>query len=218
MTTPEVSREAILGALRWRYATKAFDSERKIPEADWQMLEEALVLTPSSFGLQPWKFVVVTEAEVKEKLLAVSWKQQQVAQCSHLLVITAHRTFSEGDVDRFLDRTSEIQGSPRANLEGLGQVVKNFVGQAQSGGWLSAWTDRQCYLALEQFLFAAALRGIDTCPMEGLDPLGYDRILGLEGSGYATVVACAAGYRATDDRAAARAKVRYEAKDLFLRL
>ena len=98
-----VPSSQILDHLRWRYATKRFDPTRRIPDADWAALEEALILTPSSYGLQPWKFLVITRQDTKESLVAPAYNQRQVADCSHLLVFAVRREMTEADADRLID-------------------------------------------------------------------------------------------------------------------
>ena len=104
MTTTHVSADTLLRQLQWRYATKKFDPARKISDADWHCLEQALVLTPSSYGLQPMKFIVITDPAVREKLVSVSWKQRQPADCSHYVVFAARAANTEAPVDRYMAR------------------------------------------------------------------------------------------------------------------
>lgn len=213
-----IEEEDLLAGLRWRYATKKFDPAKKIDEATWSALEETLVLAPSSFGLQPWKFLVITDPTVKESLVSLSWGQRQVAEASHVVVFTVKHPITSADVRRFIERTAEVQATTIETLAGYEKVVVNFVENPPFGIEVRSWSTRQVYLALGQFMTAAALLGVDTCPMEGLDPTAYDRALGLEGSGYFTVAACPAGYRAEEDRSASRAKVRYAKEHIITRI
>jgi nitroreductase len=212
-----ISPDQLLDALRWRYATKKFDSSRKIPDATWDALEESLVLTPSSFGLQPWKFLVVKDAGLRALLSAESWRQPQVTDASHYVVLAARTDLEKTDIDLWMKRMAEVQGSSLEAVAPLKGVIEGFA-QAMSHEARHAWNTRQVYIALGQLMSSAAALGIDTCPMEGLSPAGYDHVLGLEGSGYATVVACALGYRATDDRAATLPKARYDRSKIIAHL
>ena len=108
MTTPE-----LLDALNWRYATKAFDASKIIPADTWSALEESLVLTPSSFGLQPWKFLVIQDKALRESLVPHAWGQRQIADCSHLVVMTVKKSLSVADIDAFLARIVEVRGTRR---------------------------------------------------------------------------------------------------------
>jgi nitroreductase len=213
-----IGGDTLLDALKWRYATKQFDPAKKIDPAVWASLEDALVLSPSSFGLQPWKFLVVEDPAKREALVAQSWGQRQVVDASHLVVFAVKHPLTAEDVRRHMVRTSEVQGTPLENLAGYEKVIAGFLEKPAYPLDLQAWSTRQVYIALGNFMTSAALLGIDTCPMEGLSPAGYDRVLGLEGSGYFTVAACPAGYRAETDRHAGLAKVRYPKHEVIHRL
>ena len=206
------SAETILSALRWRYATKQFDPTRKIPDSDANALLETLRLTPSSFGLQPWKFYVVTSQAVKDELFPVSWKQSQVRDCSHLVVLTARKTIDADYVDRFVDATAATRGTPREQLKGMHDMILGF---AEASPDKLAWSANQVYIALGMLMQTASLLGVDACPMEGIDRAAYDRILKVDAD-YAAVVACPLGYRNDADRHAKLAKVRFDAGDLFV--
>ena len=117
-----IHREQLVSQLNWRYATKQFDPQRKISPEDWAALEEALVLSPSSFGLQPWRFIVVTDPATKERLVAASWGQRQPADCSHLVVFAIKKDINERDLDVYVDRITEVRGTPRAALTRLRQT------------------------------------------------------------------------------------------------
>src|SRR5829696_8631645 len=134
-----LSPRALLDQLQWRYATKQFDASKKISAEVWAALEEALVLTPSSFGLQPWKFIVVTDPAVKQELLTASWRQTQPVDCSHHVVFAAKTELSEADVDRFLKRQVEVRGGNLESLQGYRNVIVGFAGKGAREGWLKEW-------------------------------------------------------------------------------
>jgi len=212
------SNENLLAQLNWRYATKSFDPTRKISAPDWSALEQALVLTPTSYGFQPYRFVVVTNQATKDQLVPHSWNQKQPSESSHFVVFAAKESVSEVDVDHYMARIAEVRATP---VESLAFLKKMLVGDIVQGPRSNAqfeWATRQTYIALGNFMTVAALVGIDTCPMEGIDPVKYDEILGLPVKGYRTVVACAAGYRATDDKYAVGPKVRYPASELVIHI
>lgn len=198
----------LLAALNFRYATKAFDPARKIPADTWEAIEKSLVLTPSSFGLQPWKFLVIDSPEIREKLKAASWGQGQVTDASHLVVLTARTDLAQGDIDSWVARLAEVQGIPLEALAGLSGMISSFS-SAMTPAEKQAWNTRQVYIALGQLMTAAAVLGIDSCPLEGISPADYDTILGLPGTGYATAVGCALGYRSPEDKYAAAPKARF---------
>lgn len=209
-TTPT----SLLDALQWRYATKKFDPTKKISAADWTALEQALILTPSSYGLQPWKFVVVTDPALKARLRPVSWNQSQIEDCSHLVVFAAQEDVTEADVDRFIARIAEVRGVAPESLAGYKGFMMGDLVNGPRHAVIGEWAARQTYIALGNFMTSAAVLGIDTCPIEGLDPAKYDEILGLRGTGYRTLAACPAGYRAADDKYATTPKVRFAAQDI----
>lgn len=202
----------ILTALNWRYATKVFDPAKKIPAETWGALEESLILTPSSYGLQPWKFLIVQDAELREQLVAHSWRQRQVADCSHLVVMAVKRAYSLDDLDAFITRMAEVRGGTAEALAGFRKMV---AGTQAQGYMTTEWAKMQAYIALGQFMTNCALMGIDTCPMEGFVPAKYDELLGLEAQGLTTAVLCPAGYRHADDRYASLPKVRFTNADVI---
>ena len=204
-----ITPENLLTQLNWRYATKQFDPQLKIAPQTWAALEETLLLTPSSFGLQPWKFLVVTDAATREQLVPVSWGQRQVADASHLVVFAVKRNFGEADIDAYLNRIVDVRGTSRESLSGYrGMMVGNLIQNRDDAGRKN-WATNQTYIALGNFLTSAALLGVDACPLEGIEPLKYDELLGLKEQGLMTVVAAAAGYRAAGDKYASARTVRF---------
>ena len=210
--------QQLIDALNWRYATKKFDPVRKIPEDIWHALEQSLVLAPSSIGLQPWKFFVVTDAATKTQLQGASYRQAQVADCSHFVVFTVRRDLDAEHVERHIGRMIELTGAtPEAMTKFRAMTMRN-LDKARAEGKLDTWQEHQVFIALGKFLAGAALLGVDTCPMEGIEPAKYDDILGLIGSDYATSVACAAGYRLPEDKYATMKKVRFKPEDVIVRI
>jgi nitroreductase len=206
-----ISSTQLLQQLQWRYATKQFDPTLKIPSSDWGALEESLILTPSSFGLQPWKFIVVRDATVREQLKTASWGQGQVTECSHHVVFAIRTDIGEDFVASNMQLTADVRGIPVESLAGFQKVVLGFLPNIN----LAEWATRQAYIALGNFMTSAALIGVDTCPMEGIEPAKYDEILGLDSKKLKTVVACAAGYRSSADKYASLKKVRFPKADVL---
>ena len=209
-----ITPTTLLDALNWRYATKVFDPSQTIQSEAWDAIEESMVLTPSSFGLQPWKFIVVTDPEVKKQLLPHSWNQQQVVDCSHLVVLAANGPIGTKEIDTFIDTTHAVRGGDKESLQFYRDMMGGFVAK-MSDDQLCAWARNQVYIALGQLMASAAVLQIDACPMEGISPTEYDKILGLEGSGYFTTVACPMGYRSADDKYANLPKVRYNKETII---
>jgi nitroreductase len=198
----------LIDQLNWRYATKGFNPNKSIPTDVWQAIESSLVLTPSSFGLQPWKFIIVTDQETKKQLLPHSWNQPQVVDCSHLVVFAAQSPVTAKELDDFIDLTHSTRGGDKESLQFYRDMMGGFVDKMDSSQLL-AWAKNQTYIALGQLMATAAVLGVDACPMEGIVPTEYDRILKLEGTGFFTTVACPMGYRSDEDKYAELPKVRY---------
>lgn len=205
----------ILERLKWRYAVKKFDPQKKLSEEQFQNLLEAARLAPSSYGLQPWRFVVVRDPAVRAKLKEKSWNQSQITDASHLIVFSRVDTIDEVYVDRYLDEIAKIRGVSRLVLEDFARIMKSFLkdfGDAER----IAWMENQVYLALGTFLTSCAVLGIDACPMEGFEKKAYDAILNFEKKGLRSVVLCTVGYRSEQDEFAKMTKVRIPLKDLLL--
>ena len=209
------SSDTLLNALQWRYATKAFDAERQIDAATWASLEQALVLTASSYGLQPWKFLVITDAAIRAELRPHSWNQSQITDCSHLVVMLNKRSITPGDADRLIQATATARGLESSALDGYRNMIQVDLIDGPRSQAIAKWASNQVYIALGNLITAAALLEVDTCAIEGFSPEAYDRILGLEDSAYRSCVVCAAGYRSASDKYASLAKVRYPASELI---
>lgn len=209
-----VSPDQIIQQLFWRYATKKFDSNKTIPDSLWHALEQSLVLSPSSFGLQPWKFYVVRNPDLRQQLKECAWGQSQVTDASHLVVFAYKLGIDSKDVNPYIDHMSDVRNTPKDKLEGLESMIKGFLQDPPFPLDPDSWAIRQVYIALGFFMYSATMMGIDTCPMEGFIPAKADEVLSLQEQGFSTAVLCAAGYRASDDKYADMRKVRYDTKDV----
>jgi len=210
-----ITTAQLVSVLTWRYATKVFDPSRRISGATWAALEDALVLSPSSFGLQPWRFLVVRDPALRAKLRPLSWDQSQVTDASHFVVFLARTEITAADISRFLERTAEVRGQPVNALAGYRQLMEGALLNEARKPHLHDWAARQTYIAMGQLMTAAAVLGIDTCPMEGFVPAKVDELLGLGEQGLTAAVLCPAGYRSADDRYASLPKVRYAASTVI---
>ncbi len=215
MANAPLQPEQALNQLHWRYATKKFNPSKKISESVWKTLEQSLILSPSSFGLQPWKFFVIRNPEIRQKLLEHSWGQTPVVNASHLVVFATKNNINNTDVDRHIQRMAEVQQVAPENLAGFGNVVKGFISKPPYPLDLNEWAAKQAYIALGFFMTCAAMLEIDTLPMEGFIPAKYDEVLDLNSQGYSSVVVCAAGYRADDDKYALQPKVRFPSEEVL---
>lgn len=160
-----VQNEALIENLNSRYATKLFDRTRSISESDWATLSEALRLSPSSYGLQPWKFIVVQNPEIRQKLRVASWGQAQVEDCSHFVVFTTLRNVDEAYVQKFIDSTARARNISSESLKGYHDMMVSRIANNTSFNHLE-WTRRQSYIAMGFLGLSAALLGIDTCMLE----------------------------------------------------
>ena len=202
-----IKPETLVSALNWRYAVKKFDAAGRVPLDKWEALEESLVLSPSSYGLQAWKFLVIEDKALRAKLKAHSWDQSQIVDADKLVVFLVKKDAGPADVQRFVDRISEVRGVPAEMLEGYKQMMIKSVSLPAEK--VEAWLTRQVYIALGNFLTSAALLGVDACPMEGFDKDEYDKLLGLHEQGWKSVVVATVGVRASDDAYAKNKKVRF---------
>jgi nitroreductase len=164
--------------------------------------------------LQPYRFLVINSTAKRAELLPHSWNQKQVVDASHFVVFTARTEMREADVDKLIKRTTELRKLPPDALNAYRGMMIGDVVNGPRGKKAHEWAARQAYIALGNLMTCAAALSVDSCPMEGLAPAEYDKVLNLAGSGYATIVACALGYRAAGDKYATLAKVRYETKDV----
>lgn len=212
----KLSSAQLLESLEWRYATKKFDRTKKIDEKTWAALERVLILTPSSYGAMPYKFVVVQTQSLKDQLMAASYGQSQVADCSHHVVFLAKEKMDEEHLKKYIQQIATIRDQKTTDLEGYEKMMMGQLVEKMSAEQSFKWASNQAYIALGNFMTAAAVLGVDACPFEGISPQKYDEILGLVGSGWKTVCACPTGYRAVDDKYASVKKVRFDAKDLII--
>ena len=207
----------IIKALQWRYATKKFDITKKITEKEIEELLEVLRLAPSSFGLQPWKFVLVKNPELRKKLREAAWNQPQVTEASHFIILCARTDVNENFVKKFIKSTAETRKISVDSQKGYQDMVVGSISNLAAEQRVD-WNKKQVYLALGMLLEAAALKGIDACPMEGFDPQKYDEMLNLKKEQVTAVVLCALGYRAADDTLAKAAKVRFSKEEIFVEI
>lgn len=212
-----MSEDTIINALNWRYATKVFDPSRKVSDADLKVLTESVRLAPTSFGLQPFRLVMVTDPAQRAEMVAASWGQHQVQDASHLFVFATLTTIDETYVDHFIELTCRTRNLTTEKLKGYTNMMKGFL-QGLSPERLRDWATKQAYIASGFLMETAALMQIDTCPMEGFDAKQYDKILGLDKLELSAALAVPVGYRATDDPLARAVKVRFPAEEMVIKI
>lgn len=202
----------ILEKLNWRYAVKKFDPSKKLNEAQLERVLEATRLSASSYGLQPYKVIVVKDPAVREALKAVSWNQPQITDASHLVVFARFDDLNDGHVDTFMGHVAGARNLQLDDLKGYENILKGTVNRLSEDA-AAIWTSKQAYLALGTLLTASAVEGIDACPMEGFDAAAYDEVLGLKEKNLRTVVVAAIGFRAEEDTMQHAKKVRKPLED-----
>ena len=207
----------VIDHLNWRYATKVFDKEKKIPKEKLDELFEALRLSPSSFGLQPWRFIHVKNPETRAKLREAAWNQAQVTDASDFLVLCSMQDVGPGLVEHFVAETAKTRGVDPSTMESYKEMMMGFVTGTTPEN-LKVWAGRQVYIALGTLVTSAAMMEIDAGPMEGFDSAKFDEILGLRAQNLHAEVVCALGYRSADDKYAEAKKVRDPKKDLFIEM
>jgi len=207
----------ILDALEWRYAVKKFDDKASLTEQQILEVKKVFNLSASSYGLQPYKMIVVQNPELKEKLVPASFGQQQISQSAAILVFAVRTDFGMDYIDQFFKDMSTKRQIPLENLEGYKNFMKgSFANKSEDE--ISSWATKQVYLTMGHMLASLAALQIDACPMEGLDPQAYDKILDLDAKQLKTIVAMPIGVRAPDDTSATALKVRKDLSDIIIDL
>ena len=201
--------------LNKRYATKIFDSSYQISSDLEKLLDETLNLAPSSFGLQPYKVVKVKSQDLKQKLREVSWDQTQVTDCSIYYILCANTNPDQKLVTDYVENISKTTGVDKSTLSDY-EGMMNGAMHAMNPEQKVEWSKKQVYLVLGFLLDACAQNGLDSCPMEGFDPVKYDEILGLKELGLTSAVACAVGIKSDQDKYADLPKVRVNLDDLII--
>lgn len=207
----------LLESLKWRYATKVFDKNKKVSEKDLEEIIEVFRLTPSSFWLQPWKLIIVRDEKKRQELLPNSWNQSQVVDASHLLVLARIENPSNDLVDEYLDDLVETTKTSRENLKWYEDMMKWFL-NSLSTELKDNWADRQVMIASWILMSLLAEKSIDSCPMEWFDKAKYDEILWLKKLWLSSVLVLPIWYRSEDDKYALRPKVRFKKEDILLEI
>ena len=214
-STIEKLTTSYLDALQWRYATKKFDASKRISETDLATLKEAIRLSASSYGLQPYSVLVISNTELKEKLRSACWNQPQITDASHVFVFAGKKDFDHSLIDSYLELVSTARNLPIDSLVGYGNFMKSKLLNLPQETKTS-WASHQAYLAAGNLLSAAAALQIDTCPMEGFERDAVDAVLNLDDKGLTTALIVPAGYRSESDQTQYYKKVRRTPEELFI--
>jgi nitroreductase len=201
----------------WRYATKKFDATKKVSNEDLEILKEAVRLSASSYGLQPYKVIFVENPEIRAQLQPVAWGQSQIVDASHLLVFANITDFGDTQIDAHINNIAVTRGLPTDALKGYCDFMKSRISSLTVEN-RNIWTSKQTYIALTNLLNAAAELGIDVTPMEGFEADKFNEILGLEAMGLNASLVATIGYRHAEDDTQNYAKVRKSNEELFINL
>ncbi len=204
----------LIESLRWRYATKKFDATKKVSTEDLAVIQEAIQLTATSYGLQLFKVLIVENKETRAKLQPVSWGQTQIVDASHLLVFCNHKKIEARNIDSFVTLKAKTQGIAAENLQGYANFMHSKLAE-KTPSEIENWTAKQVYIALGNAMAACGELKIDACPIEGFQPDQYTEILELEDKNLQPAVVLAVGYRSAEDGTASAPKVRRSIDELF---
>ena len=210
---------SIIDSLNWRYATTKFDTNRVVADSDIKKLKEIVKLSPSSWGLQFYKIMIITDDKLKNKLLPAAYNQNQIADCSHLFVFCSLKEVFESDIDIMIEQfhllRAEDDNYSRKSTESYASgAKKSILGMNEQKQ--TEWLKKQCYIALGQLMVGCADMRIDSCPMEGFKSDEFDKILGIQSQNLTSVVLLPVGYRSQDDQYQHKTKVRKPDNLLFV--
>ncbi|AQU81624.1 MULTISPECIES: NAD(P)H-dependent oxidoreductase [unclassified Halomonas] len=206
----------IHAALDWRYAVREFSSE-KLSNQVVESLVDAARKSASSYGLQPYKIIVIESAAVRQELLPHSFGQQKVVDCSHLVIFAAHSNIDNQTVERYVKQLMKVRGTPYEDVSGYAEHMQQALA-TKSAAQRKEWAHQQCYIALGTLLTAAAMLKIDSCPMTGFDHRAYDQALQLPEQGLEASVIVALGHRSPSDTSSELPKVRFDYDDVVIQI
>jgi len=205
---------SITNNLKWRYATKKFDTSKKIPAEKLEILKEAVNLAPTSYGLQPFKVLIIENQKIREQLKDAAWGQSQLTDASHIFLFCNFTEMGPEKIDNYLKLRSEINNTNVADTKPYGDMMKGQMA-VLSSDQITAWTAKQAYIALGTLIAAASELQIDSCPMEGFDKVKFDEILGLKNKGITSAMIAAVGYRSEYDDTQHFKKTRKPIDEIF---
>lgn len=207
--------KTLIEALNKRYATKHFDTNKKISKLHIDTIIEAIRLTPSAFGLQLMKTVLVENIELREQLLVHSYGQRQVVEASHLIVLCRESNFTDEHIDLYLEDIVKTRGIKIDQLNGFKNMLVNYKND-KSNTELNNWMTQQTYIALGNLLTTCAVLSIDACPMEGFLSVEFDKILGLKAKHLVSTLVIPIGYAVKNDKTINQKKVRRDINNFLI--
>ena len=200
---------------KWRYATKKFDASKKISEADLEILKEAIQLSSSSYGLQPYKVFIIDNPEIRAQIQPLAWNQSQITDASHVFVFANNTNFGIAEIDAYIENMAKTRGIPVESVQGYADFMKMKI-TSLAPEIKNNWTSKQTYLALANLLNAAAELKIDVTPMEGFEPEKVNELLGFNELGLNASLIATIGYRHEEDATQFYKKVRKSKEELFI--
>lgn len=203
----------IIEKLNWRYAVKSFNPDKKLSNEQLELLKEAINLTASSLGLQPYKIMIIEDQETKKKLFPLSYNQNQIISASHLFLFCAMKEVDEKYANNYIELVAKTRGVNVEDISSYSEMIKGFI-TAYNDEQKFIWASKQAYIALGNLLTVCALNDIDACPMEGFSADDYEKVLGLDQLGLKPLALVATGFRSDNDSYQHLKKVRKS--DLFL--
>lgn len=204
----------IVDGLKWRYAVKKFDPTKKLTTEQINYVKEAINFIPSSYGLQPYKVLEITDPQIRAKLKEAAYGQTQLTDAAHVFVFASFTDYNPAKVEEFVNLTAQINPMPKENSDGFKNYLNSMIA-GMSNEQLAIWTAKQVYIALGSMIAAASEIEIDSAAMEGFDKARFDEILGLKEKGLASAVIGAIGYRSPEDQNQFLKKVRKPMDQLF---
>lgn len=201
--------------LNWRYATKKMDASKPVEQEKVDYILEAIRLTATSSGLQPYEVIVVENDDLKAQIKPHAWGQEQITDCSHLIIFAAWDNYTEDRINRMFDLVNDERGFKSEGWEDYRKMILgSYPGRDAEINYAHA--ARQAYIGLGTALIAAAEQKVDSTPMEGFDPEKVDEILGLKDKGLRSVVILPLGYRADEGDWLVNLKKVRSPKDAFI--
>ncbi len=203
--------------LEWRYATKKFDTSKELGAADLEYILNAGNLAATSYGLQPFNIIVVTDHEKKQALMANAYGQGHVGENSALIVLAARTDVDATFITKYTQRIESVRNLPAGSVDGYKDMMVGHLTNLTAEARL-VWAQKQAYVALGTMMVAAAEKGVDHCAMEGFDPIKFNEVLGLDALNLHATVILPVGYRSAEDSTSAYKKVRRELGDIVVRM
>ena len=203
--------------LKWRYAVKKFDHNKILPKEKIEILKAAFNLSATSYGLQPYKLVILKNKKLQEQLVEYSWNQKQVAQASHVFIIAIQKEISTKDVESYFKLVKKIRNTPDHIINPFKEMLTNDIAN-RTKEELHHWMKNQAYIALGTLMTVAANEKIDSCPMEGFVSAKYDELLGLDTLNLRSVLVLPIGIRAEDCFMKDLKKVRKKMDDVIIEM